>query len=208
MNAFLDQKRISAILIAVVTIGCGILFLFYGVEAAAVICRFAGILLALIGAFYIFSFIIAKAERVLSTWGSLLAGILCFAAGLWMAVRPLTAIQYLQYVIAIVVLLHGIIDLQASFHLVRARARLWIYALVSSIVTLGLGTWILLSPMGATKALMILMGVVLIVDGITDLILIASLSRTVRHLKKEAEVSQQAAEAVETTGTIDGKPIE
>ena len=185
-----------------------VLFLFYGVEAAAVICRFAGILLALIGAFYIFSFIIAKAERVLSTWGSLLAGILCFAAGLWMAVRPLTAIQYLQYVIAIVVLLHGIIDLQASFHLVRARARLWIYALVSSIVTLGLGTWILLSPMGATKALMILMGVVLIVDGITDLILIASLSRTVRHLKKEAEVSQQAAEAVETTGTIDGKPIE
>ena len=190
MSAFLHQKRISAILIAVVTIGCGILFLFYGVEAAAVICRFAGILLALIGAFYIFSFIIAKAERVLSTWGSLLAGILCFAAGLWMAVRPLTAIQYLQYVIAIVVLLHGIIDLQASFHLVRARARLWIYALVSSIVTLGLGTWILLSPMGATKAL------------------IASLSRTVRHLKKEAEVSQQAAEAVETTGTIDGKPIE
>ena len=174
MSAFLHQKRISAILIAVVTIGCGILFLFYGVEAAAVICRFAGILLALI----------------------------------WMAVRPLTAIQYLQYVIAIVVLLHGIIDLQASFHLVRARARLWIYALVSSIVTLGLGTWILLSPMGATKALMILMGVVLIVDGITDLILIASLSRTVRHLKKEAEVSQQAAEAVETTGTIDGKPIE
>ena len=173
MSAFLHQKRISAILIAVVTIGCGILFLFYGVEAAAVICRFAGILLALIGAFYIFSFIIAKAERVLSTWGSLLAGILCFAAGLWMAVRPLTAIQYLQYVIAIVVLLHGIIDLQASFHLVRARARLWIYALVSSIVTLGLGTWILLSPMGATKALMILMGVVLIVDGITDLILIA-----------------------------------
>ena len=191
MSAFLHQKRISAILIAVVTIGCGILFLFYGVEAAAVICRFAGILLALIGAFYIFSF-----------------RILCFAAGLWMAVRPLTEIQYLQYVIAIVVLLHGIIDLQASFHLVRARARLWIYALVSSIVTLGLGTWILLSPMGATKALMILMGVVLNVDGITDLILIASLSRTVRHLKKEAEVSQQAAEAVETTGTIDGKPIE
>ena len=68
MSAFLHQKRISAILIAVVTIGCGILFLFYGVEAAAVICRFAGILLALIGAFYIFSFIIAKAERVLSTW--------------------------------------------------------------------------------------------------------------------------------------------
>jgi hypothetical protein len=62
--------------------------------------------------------------------------------------------------------------------------------------------------MGATKALMILMGVVLIVDGITDLILIASLSRTVRHLKKEAEISQQAAKAVETTGTIDGKPIE
>jgi len=55
---------------------------------------------------------------------------------------------------------------------------------------------------------MILMGVVLIVDGITDLILIASLSRTVRHLKKEAEVSQQATEAVETTGTIDGNPIE
>ena len=50
MNAFLDQKRISAILIAVVTIGCGIQFLFYGVEAAAVICRFAGILLSLIGA--------------------------------------------------------------------------------------------------------------------------------------------------------------
>ena len=188
MNAFLDQKRISAILIAVVTIGCGILFLFYGVEAAAVICP--------------------KAERVLSTWGGLLAGILCFAAGLWMAVRPLSAIQYMQYVIAIVVLLHGIIDLQASFHLARARARLWIYALVSSIITLGLGTWILLSPMGATKALMILMGVVLIVDGITDLILIASLSRTVRHLKKEAEISQQAAKAVETTGTIDGKPIE
>ncbi len=62
--------------------------------------------------------------------------------------------------------------------------------------------------MGATKALMILMGIVLIVDGITDLILIASLSRTVRHMKKEAEMARQEAEAVETTGTIDGNPIE
>lgn len=208
MNAFLHQKRVSAILIAVITIGCGILFLFYGVEAAAVICRFAGILLALIGAFYIFSFFIAKAERLLSTWGGLLAGILCFAAGIWMAVRPLSAIQYMQYVIAIVVLLHGIIDLQASFHLIRSRVSLWIYALIFSIVTMGLGIWILLSPMGATRALMILMGIVLVVDGITDLILIASLSRTVRHMKKEAEMARQEAEAVETTGTIDGNPIE
>jgi len=207
VNAFLHQKRISAILISAITIGCGILFLFYGVEAAAVICRVAGILLAVIGAFYIVSFFLAKADRLLSTWGGLLAGLLCFAAGLWMAVRPLSAIQYMQYVIAIVVLLHGIIDLQAAFHLIRARASYRIASLLLALVTLGLGIWILLSPMGATKALMILMGIVLIVDGITDLILIGSLSRTARHLKKEAEMARQAAEAVETTGTIDGKPI-
>lgn len=208
MNAFLHQKRISAVLIAVLTIGCGVLFLIYGVDAAALICRIAGIILAAIGLFYVISFFMAKAERLLSTWGGLLVGVLCLAAGTWMAARPQSAIQYMQYVIAIVILLHGLIDLQAAIQLIRARASYRLYALLLAVITLGLGVWILLSPMGATKALMILIGIVLIVDGITDLLLIIGLSRTARRLKKDVEMARMESEAVETTGTVDGKPID
>lgn len=203
MNAFLHEKKIIAILIALLTIGCGVLFLIYGLHIATIFCRIAGGVLAAIGLYYTISFLVRKDGRPFATWMEMLAGLVCIAIGVWMLVSPVSAIKYMQYVAAIIILVHGVLDLQATFALLRAKAPNWLFALILSIITIGLGVWILLRPMSATATLMTIMGIVLIVDGISDLFIIGGVSRAVRTIQN----IEQEQNAIETEGTIDGDPI-
>lgn len=208
MSAFLHQQRWICILIAAATIACGILFLVYGVTVATIICQIAGAFLLALGAFYTISFFVSKTNRAFAGWAGLFTGVLCFAAGAWMLLSPQSAIRYMQYVIALIILVHGVLDLQAAIQLARTHLGGWLYALILSLVTLGLGIWILLEPMGATKTLMTLMGIVLIIDGVTDLVIIMGLSRTARRIRKDIDIQKQSASAIETSGTVDGNPID
>ena len=204
LKAFLHEKKIIAVIIALLTIACGVLFLIYGLHIAAIFCRVAGVILAVLGLYYVISFLLRKDGRPFGTWMEVLAGLVCIAIGVWMLVSPVSAIKYMQYVAAIIILLHGILDLQATFALLRVKASNWLFALILSIVTIGLGVWILLRPMSATTAIMTIMGIVLIIDGISDLFIIGGLSRAVRYM----EMAEQEVNAIETDGTIDGQPIQ
>jgi len=208
MNAILNQKKFSSIIIALITIVIGVLLLIYGKEIALVLLRIAGAVLAVIGAYYIIAFIATKAGRVFGTWMSMGAGVLCFLIGLWMIISPGTVIVYMQFVVAFVIIVHGLLDLQAAFSVRKYEGGKWGWILLMGLVTIALGVWILLEPMDATKTLMTLIGIFLIIDGLTDLAIILRISQVVRCVRKTVEEEKQAFEAIETEGTVDGQAFD
>ena len=82
--------------------------------------------------------------------------------------------------------------------------------LILSLVTLALGVLIILDPFSATNVLMIVIGIVLIFDGLSDMYLIAVLSKVFKEVKDAVQEAEQEANAVETEGTVDDSsaPIE
>ena len=65
-----------------------------------------------------------------------------------------------------------------------SRARWWL-DLALSALTLALGALILINPFGTFAALVTLIGLVLIYDGLSDLWIIHRLSRMVRDLERD-----------------------
>jgi hypothetical protein len=74
-------------------------------------------------------------------------------------------------------------------------------------VTLALGVLIILDPFSATEVLMVVIGVVLVFDGLSDVYLIAVLSKLFKEVKSAVTEAEQEANAIETDGTVedDGK---
>ena len=97
---------------------------------------------------------------------------------------------------------HGVVDLQAAFNIKRGGFEKWWVSLLLAVVTLLLGALIIIDPFAALDALLILIGLVLIFDGLSDLYIIFRISRVFREVKQAAADARQEAGAVETEGTV------
>ena len=102
---------------------------------------------------------------------------------------------------------HGALDLQGALNLRSAGAQQWKIAGVIAAITLVLGIIVIWNPFVSINVLLMLVGIALIYDGLSDLLIIFHLSRTfnmVKHAVEEAmeEVSEETADVIESTGEI------
>lgn len=118
----------------------------------------------------------------------LIPGLLLAALGLWLLSRPASVIVLIQFSFAAVLLFHGVIDLQSALSLMREGWPRWWIDLALAALTLVLGGVVLFNPFGTMEALTILIGLSLVYDGISDLVLIHRLSRAFREAERRGDV--------------------
>ena len=201
MSAILRQRKNSSIIIALISIILGIVLMIYKNTAVKFICIAAGVVLMALGMYYIVTYFTHK-SKVSALQLDLLLGIIMFLLGLWMAVKPESVISLLQYVVGAVIIIHGLVDLQAALNIKRGGYEKWWVSLILALVTIVLGTLILVDPFSALDALLILIGIVLVFDGISDLYIILRISKVFHEVKDAVEDARQEADAVETEGTV------
>ena len=112
-------------------------------------------------------------------------GVVLSGLGIWLMTSSDSVIALVQYVFGAVVIFHGVLDVQSSVSLMRQGAARWWLDLALSALTLALGALILINPFGTFAALVTLIGLVLIYDGLSDLWIIHRLSRMVRDLERD-----------------------
>ncbi|HPS75965.1 MAG TPA: DUF308 domain-containing protein [Oscillospiraceae bacterium] len=201
MSALLRQRRTSSIIVALISMLLGVVLILYKARAVSLIVLVSGVALMALGAYYI-GLYFARRSRIALLQMDLLLGIILFLLGLWMAARPDSVISLLQYVAGAIILVHGVVDLQAAFNIKRGGFEKWWVSLLLAVVTLLLGALIIIDPFAALDALLILIGLVLIFDGLSDLYIIFRISRVFREVKQAAADARQEAGAVETEGTV------
>lgn len=103
------------------------------------------------------------------------------ALGLWLFTNPASVIVLIQFIFAAILIFHGVIDLQGAVSLMRQGWERWWMDLLLAGLTLVLGILILLNPFGATEVLMTILGVALVFDGVSDLVLIHRLTKAFRQ---------------------------
>ena len=116
---------------------------------------------------------------------TLIPGVVLSGLGIWLMTSSDSVIALVQYVFGAVVIFHGVLDVQSSVSLMRQGAARWGLDLALSALTLALGALILINPFGTFAALVTLIGLVLIYDGLSDLWIIHRLSRMVRDLERD-----------------------
>ena len=162
MKSILREQRRSSIVAAAVTILLGLMLVLVPNRSIRFLCGLLGTALMVTGLIYIL--------------------------GLWLLSRPASVIVLIQFSFAAVLLFHGVIDLQSALSLMREGWPRWWIDLALAALTLVLGGVVLFNPFGTMEALTILIGLSLVYDGISDLVLIHRLSRAFREAERRGDV--------------------
>lgn len=180
MKNILREQRRSSMVAAAVTILMGVLLVLVPNRSTQLLCALLGGALVVTGIIYIFGWLTKRRETGFPVW-FLIPGLILVALGLWLFTNPASVIVLIQFIFAAILLFHGIIDLQGAVSLMRQGWDRWWMDLLLGGVTLLLGVLILINPFGAWELLTTVIGVSLIFDGVSDLVLIHRLTKAFRQ---------------------------
>jgi len=186
MKTFFRERRRSSIFTAIVSIAAGAVLIAFPQDAVRWICMALGALLVVVGAAELFSYF--RGGKLRSAFQfDLVVGVVLAVVGLWLLLRPNTVIALLQYVFGAFILIHGVLQLQAAVAL-----RGGILPILMAAIPIVLGIVVLLDPFSSLAALVVLIGIILVYNGLIDLYLILRLSRAAA--RAEAAFEEAAAE--------------
>lgn len=158
----------NKIILGIISAICGIFLMIWPMESMSVICTFFGGALALYGIFSIFLFLLHRRRGEAGAL-SLLPAICTLIIGIWILLQPTGLIALIPTVIGIAVITDGFCNLFETTRLNRQSYRRWWLSLLLGLLTIGLGAVLILKPFGVASFLTIMIGIVLLYNGITDL---------------------------------------
>lgn len=161
----------------------GILFISFPSASAVAICCAVGILITLFGLVKIISYFSNDLFRLAFQF-DLALGIFSVAAGVIIILHPGNIAALMPVIIGVFVLVDGAMKIQTSHDAKLFGLAYWWGILVFGILSCICGLLLIMNPFEGASALMILLGISLIADGIQNLWITAY---TVKSMKPKAD---------------------
>ena len=179
------DKRIQAaklgyILLSVALCALGGVLIAVPDFSAALLCRLVGITMLLFGAVKIIGYCSKDLYRLAFQY-DLAFGILLIALGGILLFRPDTMVQIICIIMGVWVLADALLKIQISIDSKAFGLEKWWLILVAAILTGVAGFLLVLRPMESARAVMILLGVTLITEGLLNLTTILTAVKIIRR---------------------------
>ena len=196
MYQFFKELKANYILSAVFCIIFGVTLAVWPDASSRVVCMGLGAVLALSGIVNIVTYFMRRDGRMVSQI-LLLAGIILTVLGGWLIFNPGVLIMMIPVVIGVVVTVHGVHNLIQAMELFKNNYSKWWVALLLGAVTVGLGVLLICNPFEAVNTAIMLIGIFLVYDGVSDLWIISRVSKTARNIRQTMEALDVEAEIEE-----------
>lgn len=180
----------DTIYLAIALILLGLVLVIFPENSALIICYSIGVLLLVGGVFKIVSYFRAKDAEIFGSLGLVGGSLLC-VLGFVIILNPSFLESMIVRIFAIILIADGALKTQYAIDLFRVKGDRWWIVLATGIVIIILGVLAIFNPFGTATALLITIGIILIIDGITDIIMLFYVSKTLR-LFNEALAAQNA----------------
>ena len=194
MYRFFKSLRANYLISAVLCVLFGISLVVWPDISSKLVCIGFGCVLALTGAANLITFFVRKDGSLLSQI-NMLAGIVLLVLGGWIIFDPSVLMRIIPVVIGAIIAVHGGHNVLQAAELYKEKYDKWWVALLLGIVTIGFGALLIYNPFEAVNTMIVLIGVMLIYDGISDIWIISRVSKTVRAVAETMEALE--VEAVE-----------
>ena len=103
--------------------------------------------------------------------------------GGYILLNPLGLLSIIPIVFGVLLIYHGISDLGQALELRKYEADRWWISIIIAVVTIALGILIMRNPFDTIDMLMRIIGICLIYDGLSDLLLVGKFSKSIRNYK-------------------------
>lgn len=172
----------SFIIASIVYIVLGVFMVMHPGKVENTLCIGFGVLLTIYGVINVISFFLNRNSDD-NLFFELVFGVIAAAFGIYTLFNPTTVIKILLIIVGVIIIIDGAINLKRSFHLREFGVKKWyFYLLLSAIsIVMGIITIVFREPLG--EALVIVLGVTLIYQGITSLIILFQISRNKKRVE-------------------------
>lgn len=196
MERILKRIKANVIVSAFICIALGVILVAWPGLSVKVVCMAIGAVLVINGVSRLLNFIFGRDGSVFSQM-NLVMGIIITVIGGWILLQPGTIIAMIPILVGIIIIIHGINNLQQSVSLCQSRYDKWWIALLLGVITIGFGVLLIFNPFAAVDTLIRFIGLFLIYDGASDIWIMSRVSRNVKQARQEMDAL-----------TVDGKEVE
>ena len=183
-NKRIQAAKLGYILLSVALCALGGVLIAVPDFSAALLCRLVGITMLLFGAVKIIGYCSKDLYRLAFQY-DLAFGILLIALGGILLFRPDTMVQIICIIMGVCVLADALLKIQISIDSKAFGLEKWWLILVTAILTGVAGFLLVLRPMESARAVMILLGVTLITEGLLNLTTILTAVKIIRRQRPE-----------------------
>lgn len=192
MEHILKKIKTNVMASALLCIALGVVLVIWPDMSVQITCMAIGLVLIINGISRLANFIFRRDGSLFSQM-NLVMGIIIAVIGVWILLQPDKVIAMIPILVGIIIIIHGINNLQQAFHLFQNRYDKWWVALLLGLVTMAFGILLIRNPFKAIDTLVMFIGLFLIYDGISDIWIISRVFRMAKQMKQEVE-------AIETEG--------
>lgn len=190
----------SFILAALLCLALGVALLMWPDSALLVLCYIIGAILAIYGAVNIILYFARHGLPALRF--ELIVGIISAAFGLFILLQPQRIVDFLYIVLGLIIIFDSLVSLKRAITLRSLEMKKWWIPLLLSILTLALGLLVIFNPGLFANLTLIVIGIILIYEALSDLWCIHLVSKFNKKVKEVVEETVEAAEAIATDGTV------
>lgn len=183
-NKRIQAAKLGYILLSVALCVLGGVLIAVPNFSAALLCRLVGVTMLLFGAVKIIGYCSKDLYRLAFQY-DLAFGILLIALGGILLFRPDTMVQIICIIMGVCVLADALLKIQISIDSKAFGLEKWWLILVTAILTGITGFLLVLRPMESARAVMILLGVTLITEGLLNLTTILTAVKIIRRQRPE-----------------------
>ena len=198
----LKKLRLGAVLNGILVLAAGILLCWRPVDVSLMVSVAAGAVLILSGIPDIIRHFTQK-DSLLSG-GSLFTGVFKAVLGIFCITHADTVLTLVSAIFGVFIIVDGISNLEGSIRLAAAKCRGWWVNLLLAIAILAVGVGMLFRPIQTVETAVTWIGVILIVDGVIDFVMLFRLAlagKKVKESLKDAE-RKRTGDMIESTGEV------
>lgn len=183
MKERLKNMTVSFVFLSVLYLVLGVVLLLWPTTIMDLICYGFGVILLLYGLFSVLGFCRSE-DRKGSAFLDLFLGIVALAVGAVMILCPPLIQSIIPVILGLYIAVDGLLSVKRTLELRRMDYGRWNIHLILSLVSAGLGIFIIFHPLLTEAALFQAIGVVLIYAGLSDLWTLFQLSRWRKEYRK------------------------
>jgi uncharacterized membrane protein HdeD (DUF308 family) len=178
MKDKLKSIKLDVTLSAVLSIVIGLLLVIYPGTVITLIARIIALVLVISGVMSLVPQLMEPVKNYLA----IIVALLIAMIGLWMFLQPELMASLIPIAIGVLLVVHGAQDISLGLEGRKNKASNWWSILVMAVVNIALGALCICNAFGLVKVGMILIGIMLVYDGLSDMLIVHKVNKAARDI--------------------------
>lgn len=183
----LKAIKFNVTLTALLSVILGIIFIFWPGQTVMVISKVLAALIVLAGVINLTTTLLESERKTMGIVVSVIVAIL----GIWLFMDPAILVKVIPVVVGVLLVLHGVQDVQMAFEGKANQAERWYSILIMGILNILFGILAIAFAFGIVKLGMMILGIMLVYDGLSDMLIVHKVNKAAKEVVDSTIVHEE-----------------